>query len=104
MLLEPSLRRGGLCTSPPTLVPIPLSVEMMLALGLFTPVPCGGEGGGGREVLRTDELATRPLLGSVRESQDRGEVVFGTEGVSTLVGVATLEPMFSSEKVLWEGA
>lgn len=106
VLLDPHLRSGGLCTSPPTLVPIPLSVEMMLARGLSTP-DTGETGGGGSDVFSTDEVlpavAILPLLGSVRESILRGEWALGTDGASTLVGNTTLEPTLSGLKALREG-
>lgn len=118
MLVDPLFRSGGLRTSPPTLVPIPLSVEMMLARGLSTPVPCEqGGGGGGSCVFSTDflppDVASRPRLGRVRESPPLGDmvrefpplgdVVLGTDGESTLVGKVILEPTLSGLKALRVG-
>lgn len=102
-LFDSDLCRVGLRTSPPTLVPIPLSVETMLARGLF----CTASlelGGGGRGVLRAVLLllAVRPLLGRVRESP-RAEPG-GILGMSTLVGMPTCGTTLSGEKVSREGA
>ena len=82
---------------------MPLSVEMILARGLFMPDPPWGvgEGGGGSAVFSTVELplpaARRPLLGSVRESP---RDILGADGASTLVGKTALEPTLSGLKAL----
>ena len=97
---------GGRWTSAPALTPRPLSVEMMLALGLFTCVwgaggAGAGPGGGGSDVLSTEELVF-PFPGRLRVSP-LGEGVLGIEGTSTLVGGITFDPTLSMEKAFWVG-
>lgn len=105
-LLVPLRRREeaeDLRTSPPALVPIPLSVEITLSLGLLIPevvlLAAEAAGVGGRMVFSTEEppVADLPLPGRVRELD------FGKEGGSILVGMVMREPTLSGLKAVGEG-